>query len=197
MTASVRSPFPDGSDGGAVSLEDFHAAVEVGACVVVDVREPHEFAVGRIPGATNLPLSSFDPEDLPKGRPIVLVCQAGARSARALQVAVAAGVTDIRHYPGGTAPGARRAATSRFRRPLEAELFPLRRRSDRPSQDAREARPAKSRVGRTDGGLRKARCAHAGAAAIDPSPSRLGLGRIQQPPGKAAPSPCRPHCKAS
>ena len=102
MTASARSPFPDGSDGGAVSLEDFHAAVEVGACVVVDVREPHEFAVGRIPGATNLPLSSFDPEDLPKGRPIVLVCQAGARSARALQVAVAAGVTDIRHYPGGT-----------------------------------------------------------------------------------------------
>ena len=57
---------------------------------------------GRIPGATNLPLSSFDPEDLPKGKPIVLVCQAGARSARALQVAVAAGVTDIRHYPGGT-----------------------------------------------------------------------------------------------
>ncbi len=102
MTASPKSPFPADTDGGTVSLEDLHAAVEAGACAVVDVREPHEFAAGRIPGAANLPLSSFDPDQLPQGRPIVLVCQAGARSARALQVAVAAGVTNIRHYPGGT-----------------------------------------------------------------------------------------------
>lgn len=102
MTATVHSPFPPDTDGGVVSLEELDAALEAGACAVVDVREPHEFAVGRIPGASNLPLSSFDPADLPKGKPIVLVCQAGARSARALQVAIASGVTDIRHYAGGT-----------------------------------------------------------------------------------------------
>jgi rhodanese-related sulfurtransferase len=102
MTASSQSPFPPDSDGGTVSLEELHEALEAGSCAVVDVREPHEFAIGRIPGASNLPLSSFDPDELPKGKPIVLVCQAGGRSARALRVAMDAGVTDIRHYPGGT-----------------------------------------------------------------------------------------------
>ena len=102
MTANARSPFPADTDGGTVSLEELHAALQAGTCAVVDVREPHEFAVGRIPGATNLPLSRFDPDELPKGKPVVLVCQAGGRSARALQVAVAAGASDIRHYPGGT-----------------------------------------------------------------------------------------------
>ena len=102
MTASPQSPFPPGADGGSVSLEDLHAALEAGACALVDVREPHEFAVGHIPDAINLPLSHFNPAELPEGKPIVLVCQAGGRSARALQVALASGVTDIRHYPGGT-----------------------------------------------------------------------------------------------
>jgi rhodanese-related sulfurtransferase len=102
MTASSQPPFPPDTDGGTVSLEDLHAALEAGACALVDVREPHEFAVGHIPGATNLPLSSFDPAELPAGKSIVLVCQAGGRSLRALRDAVEAGVTDIRHYPGGT-----------------------------------------------------------------------------------------------
>ena len=102
MTANSQFPFPRETDGGVVTLDELHAALEAGACALVDVREPHEFAVGRIPGACNLPLSSFDPEELPEGMPIVLVCQAGGRSARALQVALASGVTDIRHYPGGT-----------------------------------------------------------------------------------------------
>jgi rhodanese-related sulfurtransferase len=102
MTATAQSPFPPDTDGGTVSLEELHAALEAGSCALVDVREPHEFAVGHIPDATNLPLSRFDPAELPQGKPIVLVCQAGGRSARALQVALASGVTDIRHYPGGT-----------------------------------------------------------------------------------------------
>ena len=103
MPANSQSPFPPNTDGGVVTLDELHAALDAGACALVDVREPHEFAVGRIPGASNLPLSSFDPDELPKGMPIVLVCQAGGRSARALQAALSSGVTDIRHYPGGTA----------------------------------------------------------------------------------------------
>ena len=85
-----------------MSHEDLQSALDADACALVDVREPHEYAAGHIPGATNAPLSSFDPADLPKGKPIVLVCQAGARSAKALQTALAAGVEDIRHYAPGT-----------------------------------------------------------------------------------------------
>jgi rhodanese-related sulfurtransferase len=50
----------------------------------------------------NHPLSSFDPAKLPNDKPVVLVCQAGSRSARALQQAHGAGRADVVHYPHGT-----------------------------------------------------------------------------------------------
>lgn len=69
--------------------------------VLVDVREPHEFAAGHIPGSVSHPLSSFDPSALPEGKRIVFSCAAGVRSLRALEFAQAAG-RDIReHYRGG------------------------------------------------------------------------------------------------
>ncbi len=70
-------------------------------CIIVDVREPHEFASGHIRGAVNHPLSGFNPGALPEDKPVVLICQAGARSARALNQALAAGRKDVRHYAGG------------------------------------------------------------------------------------------------
>jgi rhodanese-related sulfurtransferase len=72
-----------------------------GSFVLVDVREPHEFAAGHIPGAVSHPLSSFDPTALPEDKRIVFSCAAGVRSVRAIEVAQAAG-RDIReHYKGG------------------------------------------------------------------------------------------------
>jgi len=71
------------------------------SCAVIDVREPHEFRSGHIPGAKNLPLSQFEPASIPQGKPVVLICQAGARSARALRRTIDAGRKDVRHYPGG------------------------------------------------------------------------------------------------
>jgi rhodanese-related sulfurtransferase len=81
---------------------EFHEAWSAGDCVVVDVREPHEYGVGHIPGAVNQPLSTFEPADLPRDKPVVLVCQSGVRSLNALRRALAAGVPGVRHYPGGT-----------------------------------------------------------------------------------------------
>ncbi len=69
--------------------------------IVVDVREPHEFAGGHIPGAINLPTSSFRPEELPAEKPAVLICLSGARSGAALRQARDAGAADARHYAGG------------------------------------------------------------------------------------------------
>ena len=91
-----------GGDLPKIEHDDFARLVKEKSCAVVDVREPHEYAAGRIPGAINLPLSRFDPAALPQGKPVVLVCLAGGRSAKALQQALRAGRKDIRHYAPGT-----------------------------------------------------------------------------------------------
>ena len=89
-------------DPGVISHDEFVAAVESKSCVVVDVREPAEFAGGRVPGAINLPLSAFDARRLPKDKPVILICRSGGRSATALSRTRAAGRDDVRHYAGGT-----------------------------------------------------------------------------------------------
>jgi rhodanese-related sulfurtransferase len=71
-----------------------------GSIILVDVREPHEFAAGHIPGSVSMPLSMFSPEDLPEGR-VVFSCAAGIRSQRAAEFAQASGRDLREHYKGG------------------------------------------------------------------------------------------------
>jgi len=95
---SRGGPNPD-----VIAHDEFAAAVKSRDSFVVDVREAGEFAAGHVPGAINQPLSSFDPRRLPSGKPVILICQAEGRSAKALGAARAAGLENIRHYAGGTA----------------------------------------------------------------------------------------------
>jgi rhodanese-related sulfurtransferase len=71
--------------------------------LLVDVREPHEFAAGHIPGSVSMPLSQFDPHALPDpaGRTLVFSCAAGVRSVHALAAAQAAGLGFDTHFPDG------------------------------------------------------------------------------------------------
>ena len=78
-------------------------ALEQHAALLVDVREPGEFAREHIAGAESLPLSAFDISKLPRDRKIVLCCQSGARSTRALAQLQGGGYTDIAHLNGGLA----------------------------------------------------------------------------------------------
>jgi rhodanese-related sulfurtransferase len=103
MSTNPTSASAAGADATTIAHDDLVVGVNSGALALVDVREPHEYAVGHIPGAVNLPMSRFDPALLPKDKPVALVCQTGKRSANALQQARAAGRADVRHYPGGTA----------------------------------------------------------------------------------------------
>lgn len=71
--------------------------------LLIDVREPEEYAAERIHGALLYPLSSFDPKALPagEGRKLVLQCGSGMRSAKAMAIAADAGVVVAGHLAGG------------------------------------------------------------------------------------------------
>jgi len=101
MSWNMFSRFGAGSDPDVVSFDDLEEAVGTNAWTIVDVREPDEFASGHIPNACNIPMSSFDPADLPQGKPVVLVCLSGGRSRKALSKARDIGREDVRHFPGG------------------------------------------------------------------------------------------------
>ena len=49
-----------------VTREELKKGLADGSIALVDVREPNEFAAGHIPGAIPLPLSRFDPAQLPR-----------------------------------------------------------------------------------------------------------------------------------
>lgn len=72
--------------------------------LVLDVREPGEYAHGHVPGAVNLPQAELASrlDTLPRDRPILTICQAGARSLRAAQFLVQAGFTSVASVAGGT-----------------------------------------------------------------------------------------------
>lgn len=71
--------------------------------ILIDVREPGEYAAGHIKGAKLYPLSAFDPQALPdgKGRTIVFQCLSGGRSARAVAACQSAGLKVECHLKGG------------------------------------------------------------------------------------------------
>ncbi|WP_295692845.1 rhodanese-like domain-containing protein [uncultured Maricaulis sp.] len=83
--------------------QDVQAGLESGRYILIDVREPGEFADERIPGAILAPLSAFNPKTLPRGddREIILHCKSGGRSGRALQMCRDAGIDVAGHVKGG------------------------------------------------------------------------------------------------
>ncbi|MCC7047573.1 MAG: rhodanese family protein [Alphaproteobacteria bacterium] len=92
---------PDGlRDIDAVGLK---TALDRGEVRLVDVREPDEHARERIPGATSMPLSRFDPAALSSaaGKRLVLHCATGARSAEAARRLLAAGAGEATQLAGG------------------------------------------------------------------------------------------------
>lgn len=72
--------------------------------LLVDVREPDEFVRVRAAGAILVPLGSLPHRllDLPRDRPILLICATGNRSASATAYLLAAGFEDVANVEGGT-----------------------------------------------------------------------------------------------
>jgi rhodanese-related sulfurtransferase len=78
-----------------IGMEEYRKIVEnPGPALIVDVREPHEYAAGHVPGAINIPRGMIQTEiwkhvgsadKANAERPIVLQCQAGRRATLAAQ----------------------------------------------------------------------------------------------------------------
>ncbi len=89
------------SPTGAVQLINREKAV------VVDVCEPEEFAAGHVTGSKNVPLSSLESKLTGvvknKSVPVILVCQSGARSGRAVLLAKKLGYQQVLSLGGGLA----------------------------------------------------------------------------------------------
>lgn len=83
--------------------QEIAAQLRAHAIILIDVREPQEFAAERIRGALNFPMSTFDPALLPSGqdRPVVFQCGSGMRSAKAIAACAAAGLPHHAHMAGG------------------------------------------------------------------------------------------------
>lgn len=73
--------------------------------VLVDVREPNEYEINKIPGSILIPKGEFLAgtalEKLPQDKQVVLQCKSGARSAEVLAIVKGAGLEDAVHVGGG------------------------------------------------------------------------------------------------
>jgi rhodanese-related sulfurtransferase len=83
--------------------EDVARGIAEGRYLLVDVREPNEVAVEAYPDAVVVPLSSFDPLEIPdpRGKQVVFACRSGKRSVTASLAAQAAGLAYDKHLAGG------------------------------------------------------------------------------------------------
>ncbi len=78
-----------------IGMDEYRKLVDnPGSALIIDVREPQEFAVGHVPGAINIPRGLIDsqiwnhvgaPEKADMERPIILQCQSGKRASLAAQ----------------------------------------------------------------------------------------------------------------
>lgn len=71
--------------------------------LLIDVREPDEFAAGHIPGAISLPLSQLDPDsatNLPDTDHVVIYCRSGTRARRAAEL-LAPEISGVKCLKGG------------------------------------------------------------------------------------------------
>ncbi|MCW4011696.1 MAG: rhodanese-like domain-containing protein [Candidatus Bathyarchaeota archaeon] len=70
---------------------------------IIDVRDREEYRQNHIKGARNIPLDQLDKRKgtLPRDKPVIVYCQNGGRSARAMRMLELAGFTKLYHMDEG------------------------------------------------------------------------------------------------
>lgn len=93
----------------ATGLRDLLDSPARESLLIVDVREPHEFAVGHLPGSLNIPVAQVERrlQEIPRAlertgaATPVFLCRSGARSMAACAIAARGGMRSIAHLDGG------------------------------------------------------------------------------------------------
>ena len=101
-------PSHDHEEGSAgetwdISVTELAERVKTNHLKLVDVREPHELKISRLPNATNIPLGQLAARlsELDSAEEMVLFCKSGARSTRALELLTSAGFKKVKNLKGG------------------------------------------------------------------------------------------------
>ena len=91
--------------------------------LLVDVREPNEFHDVRAEGAVLMPMSQFADRhaELPKDRPLLVMCAGGTRSAAATGFLLRSGWTDVVNVDGGITAWQRQGLPVRRGEPAPGE----------------------------------------------------------------------------
>ena len=87
-----------------ISAVDFKKRLDRGdKLTIVDVREPHEYQINRIPGSTLIPLGDIPKRyvELDPSDEIVVHCKMGGRSAKAVDFLRSKGYTKVLNLTGG------------------------------------------------------------------------------------------------
>jgi rhodanese-related sulfurtransferase len=98
-------PMLRGANAGSLTAQGAVQLINRERAVVVDVREPEEFAAGHVTGAKNVPLDQLE-QKLPaavknKSLPLLLICATGARAQRAVATAKKLGYEQAQAVAGG------------------------------------------------------------------------------------------------
>lgn len=100
-----HSSSPAGDKVQVVEPSEIRQWWEAGSIILVDVREPDEYAAESIAGSINLPLSVFDPARMPRpedGKRLVIHCRSGVRCGTATEKLLSAGWDgEIHRMKGG------------------------------------------------------------------------------------------------
>jgi len=90
-------------EAGELTVQDLRARLAAGDIHLVDVREPFEAEISRIPGSVLIPLGELPARmnEVPRDRDVAVHCKGGGRSAKAVKLLQDAGWTRVRNVKGG------------------------------------------------------------------------------------------------
>ncbi len=103
---SVTAEAAEAVVGSTITARELETWIKEGRDIeLIDVREPAEYEIVKIPGSRLIPkgdiISGNALADLPTARQAVFYCKSGIRSAEALAAAKAAGLSNAVHVQGG------------------------------------------------------------------------------------------------